>query len=154
MSTAFQEAAPHDRVVGLVSFELEPCLAEAERHTYRLPIVEKINLGFGVGETQQVEHRLFLVLRPQALALDVRPARCQDVDADDGEPDKHCDDNQKRRNDEQHALATAEPLRNLRERNHESRRHGPTLAGLRESAREPRLAIVDRSPQWRFSYRN
>src|SRR5882672_8688530 len=115
---AFQEAGPDGRIVRSRFFKLEPGPLETQGHHDRRPIAEEIGLGFGLGETQQVEDRFLLVLRPQALAFDVRPARCEDVDTDYGKPDQHRDDRQERRNDQEHALARCEPLSGFCDRTH------------------------------------
>src|SRR4029077_12620413 len=102
MGSAFEGASPHRGVVRNRSFKLEPGPLETQRYLDRLPIAEEIGLGLGLGETQQVEHRFLLILRPQALALDVCPARSEDVYAYNGKPHQHSDDRQEWRNDEQH----------------------------------------------------
>ena len=116
MGSPFDEAGPHGGVVWRGFFELEPGPLESQRHHDRLPIAEEIGLGFGLGETQQVEHRFLLVLRPQALTFDVCAARSEDVYADNGKPHQHGDDRQERRHDQEHALAHGEPLSDFRER--------------------------------------
>src|SRR5712664_3310003 len=116
---AFQEARPYGGIVRSGFFKLEPGPLETQGHHDRLTIAEEIGLGFGLREAQQVKHRFLLVLRPQALAFDVRPARCEDVDADDGKPDQHRDYRQERRNDQEHALARCKPLSDFCEPSHE-----------------------------------
>src|SRR5882672_2170101 len=44
VGTPLDKAGPHDRIVGIGLFELEPRLAEAERYADRLAVVEKIRL--------------------------------------------------------------------------------------------------------------
>jgi hypothetical protein len=114
----FQEAGPYGGIVRSGFFKLEPGALETPRHHDRLLIAAEIGLGFGLGETQQVEHRFLLVLRPQALAFNVRPTRCEDVDADNGKPDQHRHDRQERRNDQEHALARSKPLSDFCDRSH------------------------------------
>src|SRR5258706_10064848 len=115
---AFQEAGPDGGIVRSRFFKLEPGTLETQGHHDRLPIAEEIGLGFGLGETQQVEHRFLLVLRPQALAFNVRAARSENVDADNGKPDQHGDDRQERGNDQEHALAHCKPLSDFCDRSH------------------------------------
>src|SRR5712664_3134163 len=115
---AFQEAGPDGGIVRSRFFKLEPGPLETQRHHDRLPIAEEIGLGFGLGETQQVEHRFLLILRPQALALDVCPARSEDVYADNGKPHQHSDDREEWRNDQEHAFAHREPLSDFCEPSH------------------------------------
>src|SRR6185436_14210643 len=99
MSTAFEKARAHGGLVRLGLFKLDPRLAETERNRDRLSIVDEVRLGARLGKTQKVENSFLLILRPQALAFDVRPACGKDVDADDRKPDQHRDDHEERRND-------------------------------------------------------
>jgi hypothetical protein len=99
VGSTFEEAGAHRGIVRSGFFKLEPGPLETQGHHDRLPIAEEIGLGFGLGETQKVEHRFLLVLRPQALAFNVRSTRSEDVDADNRKPEQHRDDGQERRND-------------------------------------------------------
>ncbi len=138
MGSAFEEVSPHGSVVRNRFFKLEPGPLETQRYPDRLPIAEEIGLGFGLGETQQVEHRFLLILRPQALAFDVCPARSEDVYADNGKPHQHSDDRQEWRNDEEHAFAHREPLRDFCERSHK---------GFNVSAYHGRLSVLLSFPE-------
>src|SRR3989442_4497935 len=118
MGSTFQEASPHGGIVRSRFFKLEPGLLETKGHRDRLPIAAEIGIGFRFSETQQVEHRFLLILRPQALAFDVGPTRGEDVYADNGKPDQHSDDRQEWRNDQEHAFAHCKPLSDFCERSH------------------------------------
>src|SRR5712691_11622637 len=119
MRSTFQEASPHGSIVRSRFFKLEPGPLETKGHRDRFPIAAEIGLGFGLVETQQVEYRFLLILRPQALALDVGSTRSEDVYADNGKPDQHSDDRQEWRNDQEHAFAHCKPLSDFCERSHE-----------------------------------
>src|SRR5215467_8367864 len=94
MGAAFEEAGAHDGILGLGLLELEARLAETEWNADRLLIIEEVGFGPRLGEAQQVEHRLLLILGPEALAFHVRPAGRQDVYADYGKPDQDRNDDQ------------------------------------------------------------
>src|SRR5437667_4769484 len=61
MGSTFQEAGPHGSIVRSGFFKLEPGALETPRHHDRLAIAAEIGLGFGLSETQQVEHRFLLI---------------------------------------------------------------------------------------------
>src|SRR5262249_23061216 len=148
VSAALQEPAAHGSVVRIGFFELEPRLAEAERDTDRLPVIHEIRLGPRLGESEQVEYGFFLVLRPEALALDIGATGGEDVDADDREPHQHRDDHQEWRHDEEHALAVGKPARGLCSRNPKRFFHHDSPVPLVTATSTPRLALKPTSA-WR-----